>query len=380
MFSESYTPVINGVTIAVNWLADALGERGHEVVVFAPRFPGHYDPPGRVVRFPSFFPPGHPDYPVAIPLAPGVFRRFRQGKFDLAHSHAPFATGQAARRWTRRLGIPLLTTYHTLYAEYAHYAGRWIEKAARRWLIRLSRRYCEAADAVVVPTDPIRAVLEGYGVRRPIRVIPTGLPQRPPPPPDPEFPRATYGIPADAPLILYVGRLAREKNLELLFGAFARVAREMPEVWLLVAGGGPGFDEARALARASGVEDRIVMPGFIPHDRLPLCYVAATVLAFSSMTDTQGLVLIEAKACGLPAVAVEAQGPTVIVRDGIDGYLTPNDPDRFAARLLELVRDPVLRVRMARAAREDAARFDIRTTAAQYEILYTALVEGSLKG
>ncbi|MBI3909700.1 MAG: glycosyltransferase [Armatimonadetes bacterium] len=370
LFTESYSPVINGVATAVEWLAEALRERGHTVVVFAPRYPGHVDPSGHAVRFPSFILPHHPNYPLAYPTSRDVFRAFRDGEFQVAHSHTPFATGQAARRWARRLGVPLVTTYHTLYAEYAHYAGSVVQAVARRWLIHLSRRYCQSADAVVVPTAPIRDVLRSYGLKRSVEVIPTGLPSRPPPAPDPTFPRGEFGIPPGAPLVLYAGRLAREKNLGLLFSAFARVAKALPQARLLVAGGGPWLERARALARDTGAGERIVLPGFIPRHRLPLCYVAADVLAFSSMTDTQGLVLVEAKACGLSAVSVAAHGPATIVRDGVDGFLTPNDPQVFADCLLRLLCDRDLRARMSEAARADAARFSIHTTARRYEEIY----------
>jgi 1,2-diacylglycerol 3-alpha-glucosyltransferase len=371
-FTESYRPVINGVAVAVDLLADEFRKR-HHVEVFAPSFPGYLDP-APVHRFPSYFAPGHRDYPLAIPFSPSLYRRFKQAGFHIVHTHSPFALGQTGRRWARRLGLPVVTTYHTLYETYTHYARYLPPSIVRALLKDLSRRYCDACDAVVVPTEPVRDVLLGYGVRRSIHVIPTGLKLTPPPPRDPEFPRRALGIPPDAPLVLYAGRLAQEKNLDLLFGAFARAARRLPEAWLLIAGSGPEEAEARRLAGETGAAARIVFAGFVPPDRMPLLYAGADVFAFSSATDTQGLVLTEAKAAGLPVVSVCAYGPSVVVTDGVDGFLVPDDAEAFAAALARLLEDPSLRRSMGEAALREAKRFSIEASAAAYEQVFEALL------
>jgi glycosyltransferase involved in cell wall biosynthesis len=367
-FTESYRPVINGVAVAVDLLVEALAAR-HHVEVFAPCFRGYADP-FPVHRFPAYFWPPHRDYPLALPFSPSLHARFREGKFDVVHTHSPFALGQAGRRWARREGIPLLTTYHTLYVEYAHYAPRLLHGPARLFLRELSRRYCNACDGVVVPTEPIREVLVAYGVRRPIHVIPTGLKLRPPAPPEPRFPRGELGIPPEAPLVLYAGRLAREKNLELLFRSFSRVARALPEAWFLVAGSGPSEGEARRLAAQTGAGERIAFAGFVPPERMPGVYAAADVFAFASLTDTQGLVLTEAKAAGLPVVSVAAYGPGAVVTDGVDGFLAPDDPEAFAGKVLRLLQDGDLRAKMGEAALRESRRFSIEATTAAYERLY----------
>src|SRR5437762_1160066 len=129
-FTESYAPVVNGAAYAVRWLAEVLA-REHEVVVYAPRYPGHADTGVEVVRIPSYFAPGYRDYPLARPWSPAEFRRFARRGFDVVHTHSPFALGQMGRAWARRLSVPLVTTYHTLYVEYAHYAN-WIPEAPVR--------------------------------------------------------------------------------------------------------------------------------------------------------------------------------------------------------------------------------------------------------
>lgn len=369
-FSESYRPVINGAAVAVDLLVDELAKR-HHVEIFAPRFPGHADKGAAPVhRFASYTVPGHRDYPLAIPFSPSIWQRFRRTGFDIVHTHSPFALGRVGRQWARRCGIPLVMTYHTLYERYAHYTRFLPHAPVSRLLREISARYCASCDLVVVPTAPIREVLLGYGVTRPIHVIATGLKLLPPQPEDPVFPRGALGIPPGVPVVLYAGRLAKEKNLELLFEGFARVARAVPDTWLLVAGSGPLEAEAHRLAARTEAAERIAFAGFLPPERMPAVYAAATVFAFASLTDTQGLVLTEAKAAGIPVVSVNAFGPGVVVKDGVDGLLTGNDPDPFAAAILRLIRDPDLRRRMSAAALIEARRFSIEETAASYERLY----------
>jgi 1,2-diacylglycerol 3-alpha-glucosyltransferase len=371
-FTESYAPVINGVAVAIDLLTEALSPR-HEVEVFAPAYPGHRDD-RPIHRFRSYRLPGHSDYPLAFPHSRSVYRKFRAGGFDVVHTHSPFALGQVGRRWARRHGLPIITTYHTLYVEYNHYA-RFAPRGAVKGVLReLSRRYCEACDAVVVPTEPIREVLREYGVRRPVHVIPTGLKLAAPLARDARV-REEFGIPAEAPLVLYAGRLAREKNLDLLFESFGRIGQRRPDAWFLVAGSGPSEQEARRLAKRSEAGARVVFAGFLPPVRMPELYAAADLFAFTSTTDTQGLVLTEAKAAGLPVVSVNAYGPGVVVKDGVDGLLTRNDSGAFSAAVLQLLDSPELRLQMREAALREARRFSIEATCAAYETLYQSATE-----
>jgi 1,2-diacylglycerol 3-alpha-glucosyltransferase len=374
-FAESYRPVINGAAVAVDAIADSQAEE-HHVEVFAPRFPGHVDTK-TVHRFPSYSFPGHRDYPLAFPFSASIERHFRKAGFDVVHTHSPFALGQVGRRWARRHGIPLVTTYHTLYVEYAHYAKFIPPALSRAYLKSLTRRYCNACDGVAVPTGPIREVLLEYGVTRPIEVIPTGLKLKPPPPGDRAYLGGRWNIPEEAPLVLYAGRLAQEKNLELLFGSFAMVARQLPEAWLLVAGDGTSRSQCERWAGETGARERIVFAGFIPPEEMPRIYASAEVFAFCSRTDTQGLVLIEAKAAGLPAVSVNAFGPTEVVADEVDGFLVPDDAEAFSAALLRLLQGPQLRQSMSEAALREVRRFSIEETARAYLRFYEAAASSS---
>jgi 1,2-diacylglycerol 3-alpha-glucosyltransferase len=371
IFAESYPPVVNGAATAISLLVGALRER-HEVVVYAPRFPGHTDRDRDVRRFSSYRLPPEPQYPLAIPFSPALFREFMQRGFDIVHTHSPFTLGQVGRLWARRAGIPAVITYHTLYTEYTHYAS-WVPgNVARGFIRRITRQHCNACQAVTVPTEPIRDVLREYGATGPIEVIPTGVPFGDLPVPDPTFPREELGIAAAARIVLYAGRLAKEKNLPLLFRAFRQVHDVEPSAVLLLAGTGPWEGEARRIVAELGIEPATRFAGVLDSERLALCYADAQVFGFPSLADTQGMVLVEAKAAGLPSVCVDAYGPSVVIRHGVDGLLVPNDEAAFAEALLRVIREPELRAAFSSAGRTDAERFSVTAMARRYERVYDA--------
>jgi len=211
-------------------------------------------------------------------------------------------------------------------------------------------------------------------------VIPTGVPFQEPLAPDPAFPRGALGIAADAPIVLYAGRLAREKNLGLLFGAFRRVCETEPRAILLLAGAGPWEAEARRMVKERGIGPSVRFAGLLDRESLARCYADATVFGFPSLVDTQGMVLVEAKAAGLPSVCVGEFGPAIVVRDGVDGLLVSNDEGLFAAALLRVLREPGLRAALSAAGRADAGRFSVAAMARHYEQVYESGARGLLSG
>jgi glycosyltransferase involved in cell wall biosynthesis len=370
LFSDSYRPVINGVAVAVDLLVAELRRR-HDVTIFAPFHPRLPEPEPDVVRVPSYRLPREPDYPIAFPFTAPLHRRIVPGSFDLIHTQSPFTLGQLGRILARRHGLPLVTTFHTLYTEYLHYARPVPASWLRPGIVALTRGYCNRCDRIVVPSPPIREVLHDYGVHRPIEVIPTSAVVAPREG-DAGYLRSRFAIPADLPIVMYAGRLAQEKNLELLLEAFARVRRSGARAHLFVAGGGPWEAELKGLATRLEISNAVTFAGFLDRADLIRCYAGADVFAFPSTTDTQGLVILEAKSAGLPVVSVDAYGPATVVNDGEDGFLVPNDAAAFADALGRLLADPARRREMGRRARRDAARFTPSAMADRYEEVYDA--------
>jgi glycosyltransferase involved in cell wall biosynthesis len=359
-FTNNYLPFCGGVTISVETLRQGLAARGHEVWIFAPRLPGPRPEIPHLVRYPSIPALTYPEFALAMPYARGIATRVRTLAVDVFHAHHPFLLGPAARRLARRLRRPLVFTYHTRYEKYAHYVPlrRALVEAAA---IRLSTRFAARADAVIAPSAVIRDELLARGVQTPIAVVPTGVDLECFSPGEAAAARAALDLDPREPLILYVGRLDREKSMDRILLAFERIASTLPRARLLLVGQGTQAEALRGLARRLAVGDRVQFAGVRPHHALVSYYRAADVFVFASETETQGLVLAEAAACALPAVAVGAPGCAEVVHDGETGILTKATPAALAEAIIDLLLDPDRRRAMGRRARQVAEQgFDVR--------------------
>lgn len=377
IFHECYLPVLNGVTISMNTLTGELRKKGDTVWIFAPAHRGYQDEDENVVRFPSFQVPFQKaDYPLGIPYSSRAWQVLSSEGFDLIHVNSVFTISRCGARAARRLGIPFLVTYHTLLEEYAHYA--LLPGQSGRWLMRkLSRDFCNRADCVVAPTKSIREFLLGYGVTTRIEVIPTGIGEEKRPSDDPLWVRDKYGVPRGAPLLVYVGRLAKEKNIDFLLRAFRLVVNREPEAWLMLVGGGPWKDYAHTLAEELGVGNRVLAPGFVPREEVMDHYAASDIFVHASTTDTQALTLVEAMFAAVPAVVVDAYGPGEIVREGGGGLVAKVEEADFANSILRLIEDANLRQELGQKAKADSKRFTASVCAAKMRALYVELTRGS---
>jgi glycosyltransferase involved in cell wall biosynthesis len=360
LFTNNYLPFCGGVTISVEALRGGLQARGHDVWVFAPRFAAGAPDPPWVIRYPSVPAATYPDFSLAIPYSPRIARLVRSLDVDIFHAHHPFLLGPAARRMGRRQGRPVVFTYHTRYEKYAHYVPltkSLVEAAA----IRLSTRFASRADAVIAPSQVIRDDLRGRGVTVPIAVVPTGIDLARFRPGDRPAARRRLGLAPEGSVLLYVGRLDPEKSVGRILQAFERVASIVPDARLVLVGQGTDAERLRRQARALVAAGRIVFLGGRAHDALAECYQAADLFLFASETETQGLVLAEAAASGLPSVAVSAPGCDEVVRDGDTGLLTKAEPAALAEAAIGLLLDPERRRGMGERARLVAEReFDVR--------------------
>jgi glycosyltransferase involved in cell wall biosynthesis len=376
LFTNNYLPFCGGVTISVETLRRGLEARGHDVWVFAPRFREPVADAPRVVRYPSVPAATYPEFSLAVPFAPAIARLVRGLAIDVFHAHHPFLLGPVAARFARALDRPLIFTYHTRYEKYAHYVPlyrRMVESAA----VRLSTRFADRAAAVIAPSALIRDELRQRGVRSAIAVVPTGVDVARFRPGDRPSARRALGLPVDDPVVLYVGRLDREKSVGRVLAAFERVAGTLPRARLVLVGHGTEAERLQRRAAESPVAARVHFLGVRAHDDTVTCYQAADVFLFGSETETQGLVLAEAAACGVPAVTVAASGCDEVVRDGESGLLTKADPAALAEAAIILLLDASRRHAMAARAREIAERdFDVQRqidrTLAVYETARSA--------
>ena len=375
IFTESYEPIINGVSVCVSTLRDELTRRGHEIFIFAPAFKGHDDHSDHVLRFPSVHTVLMPDYPFPVPYAPRVHRRFAGLNLDLVHTQTPFLLGILGAKWARRHSIPLVSTNHTLYTEYVHYVPVRPKALTRGLLVYHMRRYYSGCDAVVVPSTPVESVLRSYGVTARVQVIKTGVVGIPPLDASQRgLVRERFGVADSGFLLLYVGRIAREKNLTMLLRAFKTVSEVHANARLVLVGGGPALEETRQFASQLGLMDRLHFTGMLHRPEIEPIFASADAFAFPSTTETQGIAICEALSAGLPVVAVNAGGIPENVEHGIDGFLTENDAAEFADRIGFLIENPSIRADMAGHARANAAGFSIERMADDFEAFYESVI------
>jgi 1,2-diacylglycerol 3-alpha-glucosyltransferase len=378
IFSESYPPIVNGVSTSVLTLMGELERAGHTVSVFTSRAKGstdYVDEHPRVFRYPSAPSLVEPQYQLPIPFSQRIKAAIPEMGLDLIHSQSPFFLGLIARHVAQELGLPLVSTNHTLYTEYAHYTKRLLPlPLARSMLIGWMQWYYSSCDHVLVPSDLTRQTLLSFGVQAPVTVMPTGIPIPPQEMPPPAAIKRSWDIPQDARLLLYAGRLAPEKNLGMLLEAAAQIIAARPETYLMLAGSGMGDADTRQMVRQMGLEKQTVFTGFLERSRLDPIYAAADVFLFPSKTETQGLAIGEAMACGTPCVVVNAGGAPESVRDGVDGFLVEDDPTQMAERAMRLLDDPNVRQAMSAEARTHAAGVTPDKVAARILGLYENLI------
>jgi len=376
LFTECYHPIVNGVVVSVATFARELRKQGHEVSIYAPVYPGYRDTEPDVYRLPSISLPTRPRYPLALPFGGiPVLRRLRARPPDIVHAQHLFQTGREARRVARRLGRPLLLTYHTLIHAYAHYVPL-PRPLVRALAVRVSRDFPNSTDCVIVPTRSVAELLRSYGVRRPIEVIPTGIdldliratPRRPA--------RARFGVPEAVPLIAYSGRIAREKSLETLIGALARLDSRFRDAHLLLIGGGPWYGRCRQFADSLGMGERVHFTGYLPRTEVFDCLAESQVFAFPSLTDTQGVVVLEAMALGCPPVAVRSGAVADVIRDGTDGLLVEPTSNGLAEGIGAVLGSADFRARLAGQARARAEEFSAGRMAERLAQVYARLLRG----
>ena len=355
IFSESYPPLINGVSTSVQTLTAQLEQAGHAVFVFTSRYPHYKDERVGVFRYPSVNALVEPDYVVPIPFSPRIARAISTLKLDIVHSQSPFFLGLLARRTAHALHLPHVATNHTLYTEYAHYLPLPTVGVTRHLLVRWMRRFYNSCDRVLAPSELTRSVLVRCGVQTPVSVVPTAIPAPPYLLARPAETRQEFGLPPDACVFLYVGRLAPEKNLDLLLRAFAVVTAKTSDTYLVLAGSGKSRRTLEHQARTLGIHRRTRFVGFLSRTKLDPLYQASDVFLFPSKTETQGLAVGEALAAGLPCIVVNAGGAPEAVRDGIDGFLVEDRAEAMAERALGLLANPAQRRRMAEEARRGAS-------------------------
>ncbi len=352
--SDVYFPRINGVSTSINTFVEQMQNLGHEVHLIAPdydvvtqneawikRIPAHniyFDPEDKLMK-----------YGEAIKLLPALEKE----KYDIIHVHTPFVAHYLGLKLASKLNIPCIETYHTFFEDYLHHYLPWVPKCLARGMARMiSKRQCNAVDAIIAPSNPMLDVLRCYGVNVTAEVIPTGLQAHSFKEADGQEFREKYDIALDRPMMLYVGRVAFEKNIDFLLEMTKFLSEKRPDILLVITGEGPAEASLHKLAKTLGIEKYVKFIGYLDRNmELNACYQAADVFVFASKSETQGLVLLEAMAQGTPVVGIAELGTASILIEGKGALIATDDTLEFAEKVHQLLNNPEQRFELGRRAK-----------------------------
>lgn len=388
--SDVYFPRVNGVSTSIRTFREDLAHCGVDTLLVAPDYTREGAATGQasaaagggfaddltVARVPSARVPRDPED-----------RRMRWGKLnrllegarfkdvDLLHIHTPFIAHYAGVRFARRMSIPCVATYHTFFEEYLHHYVPVLPRRLGKSLARaFTRSQCADVQALIAPSDPMREILLEYGISTPVHVLPTGLPADRFRQGDGARFRAQAGLPADRPLLTYIGRVAHEKNIEFLVRVFAGVRRTVPNAMLVIAGEGPARESLKHYVQRLGLERDVHFVGYLDRQGALLdCYAAANVFVFASRTETQGLVLLEAMAQGAPVVSTAELGTRSILKPGCGALIAPEDEQEFGATVIRVLQDANLQKDLSDRGRAYARNWSAAVMARRLSDLYSAL-------
>ncbi|MCL2741354.1 MAG: glycosyltransferase family 4 protein [Oscillospiraceae bacterium] len=388
LVSDTYYPEINGVATSTILLERELRRRGHDVYIFTTTNPNLTDAEkeaeereGRVFRIASMPFVFLPERRVGFVYSPKAVRKVKEIGIDLFHSQTEFSIGIIGRRMARKLGIPVVHTYHTVYREYFHYISRGRMRGATDRITQyLSYNVCQKCDAVIVPSRKTLTILEDYEITKPIHVIPTGIDFGP-------FLREGHsegglgslrdslGIGPGDKVVLYVGRLAKEKSVDLIVEAFPAIKERVGNARLLLVGDGPLRKALEARVGELALEGEVIFAGERPWATIGAYYNLADMFISLSVTETQGLTFAEAMASGLPVIGRRDECVENIVTHGHNGFVV-DDVGEIAGYAESILGGGPAGAELSRNARESVRGLSITGFGEKVESIYMDVLDG----
>lgn len=368
-FSNAYKPTLSGVVTSINMFRRGLIDAGHDVHIVAPVYEDYQDEEPYIFRFPAMDLTNWVDASLALPLRTPMEATVRGIKATVIHSQHPFLMGALAVEFANDYQIPLVYTFHTLYDAYAQKYVPIVHDFIGKMTDDFIRGYLEKCTHIVAPTPSIKELIrDKYVTQIPISVVPTPIDLSIYKDISPGSLRAKLGL-QNAEILLFLGRISEEKNLDFLLKAFKEILNERPSVKLLVVGKGPSLNSVERSAGELGISGEVMFVGAVAHEDVPNYVAAADVFVFPSEVETQGLVLVEAMAAGTPAVAVITTGSKDVLAQG-GGILVPSEVGAFKKAALELLTKPDYHEAMSKRAQEIASTYTIEAATAKLELVY----------
>ena len=355
--SDVFFPRVNGVSTSINTFATELRALGHQVTLIAPSYTDEDKQEEWIVRVPShkiYFDPE--DRLMNFGKLKALLPWIRDKHFDVIHIHTPFTAHYVGIHFGKKLDIPVVETYHTFFEDYLHHYLPFIPQFISRKLARtISRRQCNAVDGIVSPSKPMLDVLKQYGIKTPAEVVATGLDDSSFASVDGEHFRMSHDIPLTQPMLLFVGRVAHEKNIGFLLAMHVELIKNHPDALLVITGEGPAEESIKHSIEKLGISNKVRMIGYLDRGHeLIACYKAADIFVFASKSETQGLVLLEAMAQGTAVVAIAELGTKSILIEGEGVLIAKDDINDFADKVSALLSDAPKRQMIGEKGRQYA--------------------------
>ena len=340
IFTETYTPQANGVVTYIQSFAEEAERQGHQIYIFAPESGKQKQKPKFTeFRFKSFQVPFEKNYRMALPVSIKNIVPLKKLKLDIVYSQNPFGIGGLlAQTFARIKNIPIVYINHTMYSEYLHYIFGGFE-SPKTSVNKLIGIFCNHCDGIIAPSDKIKKYLLESQVKKPIEIIPTSFNLE-------EFKRKKdkwllekYNFDKSKNVILYVGRIAKEKNIKFIIKSFKLIKEKVENTKLFIVGSGNEVDNLKKICFSLGISDSVVFTGVLEKKDVIRAYNSADIFVFSSLTETQGLVVCEAVASGLPVVAIYDEPFEKIVIDGYNGFLVDDNINEFSEKVVYLLKN-----------------------------------------
>lgn len=380
MISDVYFPRINGVSTSIQTFKSEFERAGHEVILIAPQYNSLETQEESVIRIKSRTIPFDPeDRMMSSSCIRKMIPALKKSRFDVIHIQTPFVAHYCGVKIARSLNIPCVITYHTLFEEYLyHYIPLVPKQALRFFARRFSTSQCNQAQGVVAPSSIIVKLLKNYGVVNKINIIPTGINYSHFKNGNAENFKTQFNIDKNKKILLNVSRVAFEKNIGLLLEMVAKVKQLIPEVILIIAGEGPAKNTYIEQVKKLQLDKHVIFVGYLDRtSELIDCYHAADIFVFSSLTETQGLVLLEAMASGVPVISVAAMGTHDILEQCEGALITDGTIDDFSNKVVSLLTDQHKYINTKHAAIEYSKMWDSTLMAEKMISFYREIISNT---
>jgi len=379
-FTNNYFPRQSGAAHAIENFRSELEKLGHDVFVFAPRYGKKDKTSVKLFRYKSFrlMKKLGPLSSIPFPHSSKIRKQIEGLKLDVIHSHHPYLLGKTALQYAGELGIPLIFSVHTPYYQFLTPLLGGMGELIDSFLLDIFLGYVKKCNLVTVPTQAFRDNLLKSASKIKIEILPSGINLE-------EFgdtgkakARKMLGLDSEDIILLTIGRLSYERNISFLIEAFKDISEKYPRAKLVIVGSGLEKMSLKGLTKILGLKEKVIFTGRVPYKKLALYYSASDLFLYASLIDSQGLVLCEAMASGLPIVSTnQAMGPQSLVKNDQIGFLTPPNIKFFSKKVQTLIKNEKLRRRFGINAKKEAQHYDRRILAKKLEQIYQDLIQNN---